>query len=448
MSYCHIKGNTIYLVKMSSYVLYIFHRDLRLPDHRGLERAAELAREKGASILPAFFFTPPQVSRNPVKSSPAIEFMIDSLSELQGDLQKAKTDLMVLYGSNKDCLSHVWKATEGCIVAIVDVRDYTPFAKQRITEYKEFATKNSIIYEDVSDLYLCEPGTVLNGSGKTFQKFTPFWNHVRTTEIPEPKQRIRGPWTSATTVRSIGRNTGIELTLAEAEAKFLTTRLGAAAAQIGGRSNALKRLKALPKEYDTTRDFPALPTSFLSAHNHFGTVSIREVYWASIRVYGSQGASDEQGFIRQLWWRDFNGHLMAAFESLYGVDPWEFEGPAAYKGKQGAKEREVFDKWTRGETGHELVDAGMKQLLTTGYIHNRVRMVCASWLVKDEGVWWRWGERWFAAHLVDYDPAQNLMNWIGISSLAPFGAAPFRRHDPERTQERFDKDRTYVEKFL
>jgi deoxyribodipyrimidine photo-lyase len=135
---------------------------------------------------------------------------------------------------------------------------------------------------------------------------------------------------------------------------------------------------------------------------------------------------------------------MATFEDLYGVTAYEFQKPTSWR----KGEQEVFEAWSKGQTGVPMIDAAMHQLLRTGFMHNRARMVVASWLIKDKGVHWRWGERFFAKHLVDYDPAQNMMNWIWIASVLPFASAPFRRHDPERYAERFDKTGAYREKWL
>jgi deoxyribodipyrimidine photo-lyase len=139
---------------------------------------------------------------------------------------------------------------------------------------------------------------------------------------------------------------------------------------------------------------------------------------------------------------------MEYFEDLYHASPYEFEGAAHLRGHQTDKAKADFKTWSKGETGHPLVDAGIKQLLLSGYMHNRVRLVVASYLVKDLKVYWRWGERFFAKHLVDYDPAQNMMNWINVSSLAPFGMAPFRRHDPEASRKRLDPDDEYINTWL
>ena len=175
----------------------------------------------------------------------------------------------------------------------------------------------------------------------------------------------------------------------------------------------------------------------LSAHNHYGTVSIREVHARGTTL----GLTE---FVRQLWWRDFYGNIMADFETLYGVGAYEFQAKAP---EQSGRAKKAFADWCAARTGVPLVDAGMRELLTTGYMHNRVRLVVASWLTKDMGVHWRLGERFFAKHLVDYDPAQNMMNWIWVASKLPFASAPFRRVDAYTTAKRFDPEGTYVAKW-
>jgi deoxyribodipyrimidine photo-lyase len=156
-------------------------------------------------------------------------------------------------------------------------------------------------------------------------------------------------------------------------------------------------------------------------------------------------ATTDVEFRRQLWWRDFYGHIMADFKTLYGVEPYEFQASTP---AQSEKADQAFKDWCAGTTGVPLVDAGMRQLLRTGYIHNRVRLAVASWLVKDSKVHWRRGERFFAQHLVDYDATQNMMNWIWVASVLPFASAPFRRIDAYKTAERFDPDGAYVKKWL
>jgi deoxyribodipyrimidine photo-lyase len=310
------------------------------------------------------------------------------------------------------------------LVAVFETRDYTPYAKKREADIQAFADRVGIFYEPVDDLYLTAPGTVLNGSKKTFQKFTPFWEQAKTRPVAKPRLAPKLPWSKQAVPNLVS--------LADMRHRLVPTR--ADDVRKGGRKEGLKALESIPRKYTETHDHLNAPTSHLSAHNHFGTVSIREVYWAT----------GQEAFRRQLYWRDFYGHIMAAFEDLYHVGPYEFQAPTKWR----KGEKETFTAWSKGETGVELVDAGIREMMQTGFMHNRARMVVASWLIKDKGVAWRWGERFFAQHLVDYDPAQNMMNWIWVASVLPFASAPFRRHDPERTAERFDSDREYRNRWL
>lgn len=417
--------------------VFLFHRDLRLIDHYGLEKAASL----GNPVLPLFVFTPVQVSDdNKLKSLNSIQFMCESLADLEGAIVDDGGRMVFGYGETVDILKSLHRCCG--FTALVETADYTPYARRRTAELTELCAELGVTYHTVHDSYLAEPGTAVNRSGKTFQKFTPFYDTVKTRRIEEPHGKARVSW-HRLTARSRGGGTRKARTFTgQTTLETMTHRLvphpNPELAVHGGRTVGLKLLRDLPRDYGHTRDVLALPTSFLSAHNHFGTVSIREVY-ARGKELG------ETDFVRQLWWRDFYGHIMADFVGLYGVEPYEFEktGPALSDAK-----KKVWRDWCAGTTAVPLIDAAMHQLLRTGFMHNRMRMLVASWLVKDQDIHWRLGERFFAAHLVDYDAAQNMMNWASVASRLPFGAASFRRLDPERQAARFDKDGAYVKKWL
>lgn len=416
-------------------IIFLFHRDLRLVDHYGLEAAAKAAKDNQAKVLPVFIFTPEQVTeKNPLKSSNSVQFMLQSLKELAAQIRQKGSRLLLLYGDNVDALNELKKSHN--IIGLVETRDYTPYAKKRAKKLATWAP----LYEAPHDLYLTEPGSIRTGTGKIYQKFTPYYEAAKRIHPPPLKGQAITPslWQKPKSTPYKG-----EITITEAYKKFAPT-LNPGIAVKGGRIEGLHLLKQLPTDYDKIRDHPVHRTSMLSAHNHFGTVSIREVFWAAKH----KSPKLMEGFIRQLYWRDFHGALMEYFEDLYHASPYEFEGAANLRGHETDKAKADFKTWSKGETGHPLVDAGIKQLLLSGYMHNRVRLVVASYLVKDLKVYWRWGERFFAKHLVDYDPAQNMMNWINVSSLAPFGMAPFRRHDPEASRKRLDPDDEYINTWL
>jgi deoxyribodipyrimidine photo-lyase len=419
--------------------IFLFHRDLRLVDHNGLE----FAIEKYDKILPVFIFTPEQVTiKNVLRSTASIEFMINSLSELETEIKKQGGKLYLAYGDNIDMLKKIISDSESNVKAIIETTDYTPYALRRTSAISELCKKKGLEYHSVADSYLLEPGTIKTGSGKTFQKFTPFYEKAIRKTISDP----RGPskFSFYKLISSSGakgtkkvRRPSWEISLEEVRQNFVPKPLPELAVK-GGREEGLELIRKIPEDYAKTHNIPAISTSMLSAHNHFGTVSIREV-WA--------GAKGNKEFIRQLWWRDFYGNIMADFENLYGVGAYEFQ-KSEWQAPLSDEKKKWLEQWKRGETGVPLVDAGMRQMLRTGWMHNRVRLVVASWLTKDKKIHWRHGERFFAQHLVDYDATQNMMNWIWVASELPFASAPFRKVSAQGTADKFDADGEYVKRWL
>ena len=413
-----------------SHVIFIFHRDLRIVDHNALHFIKETYADK--KVIPIFVFTPEQVTeKNKVRSLNSVQFMIQSLMDLNDELRAAGTRLHCFYGDNIEVLDNLSSYLKDDIAAVVETKDHTPYAKQREHNYRLWTTYKEIEFHAIEDVYLTEPGSVRTGSGKTFQKFTPFWTSARAREVPHPRGAESVKWhKQRTAFPGEVHLTAMRKKLVPVENRNVHVK--------GGRAEGLRLLKSLPHDYGKIHDIPSKSTSNLSAHNHFGTVSIREVFWAGKKIH-----IDE--FIRQLYWRDFYGHIMNDFVTLYKMDPFEFMKDPAPGWKS---DRAEFEKWCEGKTGHTLVDAGMKQLNETGYIHNRARLVAASYLAKELKIHWRWGEQYFAQKLVDYDVTQNMMNWIWVSSVLPFASAPFRRLDPEVQAKKFDAEEEYRNTWL
>ena len=424
-----------------SVTVMLFHRDLRLIDHRALQVAADQKKP----VLPLFVFTPEQVSaKNTLRSLNSIQFMLESLEDLSAAIRSDGGRLVCAYGDTVDVLKGIHRRAG--IAAVIETADYTPYALRRTDLIRKFTEGIGATYHAVADSYLLEPGTATNKSGKTFQKFTPFYEAVRGRKIEGPAGKTRGlTWFRGAAAAGRGGGKGTRKVrrfpgeiLLEVMSRRLVPKPNPDIAVHGGRAEGLKLLAKIPHDYAKIHDVPSESTSMLSAHNHFGTLSIREVY-----AKGKDLGLTE--FVRQLWWRDFYGHIMADFKTLYGTDAYEFQKSG---GEMSDRAKKAFRDWCDAKTGVPMVDAGMTQLLKTGYMHNRVRLVVASWLVKDMHVHWRLGERFFAKHLVDYDPAQNMMNWIWVASVLPFAQAPFRRIDAYKTAEKFDADGTYVKRWL
>ncbi len=406
-------------------VLYIFHRDLRLHDNKTLIEATAYARQHKAVLLPVFIFTPSQISeKNPYKSNAAIQFMIESLEHLSREIGGG--GLQCFHGENLEVVAGLLTSLES-IFAIFETADYTPFAKKREAEMMTIANYHGIEYFAVHDTYLTTPGSVLTGTGKPYQKFTPFYEAAKKQAVPKPLQKPRTiPWFSGRLPKTI-------------DYKSMMPNVNPQLHVHGGRAEGLKLLKRVPAlDYAAVHDVPSKDTTNLSAHHHFGTIGIRETFAAA------SGKTDLQ---RQLYWRDFYGQICHFFEDLYGIDPYKFqaEGQPGYTAWK--KDRATFNAWCRGETGVPIVDAAMKQLLKTGYMHNRARLIVSNWLVKDKKIYWRWGERFFAQHLVDYDFAQNFGNWCWVASVLPFSQAPFRSLNAQTQANKFDKEHIYVNKW-
>jgi deoxyribodipyrimidine photo-lyase len=406
-------------------VLYIFHRDLRLADNLTLEAAVAKARALGCRLTPVFIFTEVQVTaKNKYKSSNSIQFMIESLADLA-----TATKGHLNFWMGKDQASTIKSELSAAQLAkthIFETADYTPFARARQEATKALVPEGQ--YNLVHDTYLTEPGTVLNGSGKMYQKFTPFWESAKRQRVADPKPQPRAiPWAKRRT-DSLYLNQIAPRIGSEPNPEIHVH---------GGRTRGLELLGRIPRNYEDVHDIPAERTTDLSAHHHYGTVSIRETFKA---------ANGQPALQRQLYWRDFYGHITAAFEDLYGLSPYDFQSGTSEPGWK--YDRAAFNKWARGDTGVPIVDAAMQQLIRTGYMHNRARLIVSNYLVKDQKIYWRWGERFFAQHLVDYDFAQNFGNWAWVASVFPWSQAPFRSLKAERQAERFDPDGEYVRHWL
>jgi deoxyribodipyrimidine photo-lyase len=279
------------------------------------------------------------------------------------------------------------------------------------------------------DYFLHNPGSILNGSGKPYVKFTPYYNTASKIKVQSPVSLKRLPLNSKDT------HIPNKITLKEAMNRF--TKINPDILVHGGRTEALKQMRIAAKNikhYAHTRDELSKPTSQLSAYIKFGNLSIREVYYAF---------KSNTAFIRQLYWRDFYGNILYEFPHVLGHSL----NKKYDKIKWHHNER-LFDAWKKGETGFPIVDASQRQLLATGWSHNRGRMISSSILIKILLIDWREGERFYAEHLVDYDVANNNGGWQwssgGGSDSNPF----FRYFNPYTQSKEHDPKCEYIKKWI
>ncbi|PPD45069.1 MAG: deoxyribodipyrimidine photolyase [Methylobacter sp.] len=398
--------------------LFLFRRDLRLTDNTALNAALRFS----AQVIAGFVFDDRQIQPHPYQSQPALQFMRESLAELAVQCKAIGAELNLFQGLPSQVIEDLHK--QHAIQAVFFNRDYSPFSRQRDYEIGTVCQQLGIALHILPDALLTEPEQAVKHDGSAYKVFTAFYNHAKQLPVVLPEALVAGRFLTVQT------NATLE-TLGGAEKAVVP----------GGRTAGLARLAQLANctDYAVQRDFPALSaTSQLSAHLKFGTVSVREAYHAIKRQLG-----EEHPLLRQLYWRDFMTHIAYHFPKVFGhafIDKfdtlvWD-------------NDRDKFQAWADGRTGFPIVDAGMRELNATGFMHNRVRMITASFLVKDLRISWRWGERYFAQHLVDYDPCVNNGNWQWAASTGCDAQPYFRIFNPWLQQQKFDPQGDYLYQWL
>ncbi|HEX6201856.1 MAG TPA: deoxyribodipyrimidine photo-lyase [Thermoanaerobaculia bacterium] len=405
--------------------LVLFRRDLRLDDNTALVAAAERAER----VLPAFVFEPPQQAGASDGSSPhALQFLVESLADLDGELAARGGRLYRFAGEPAEVVGRL--IAEAGVDAVFLNRGYHPAARRAEEAIERTAAAGGAAFARCGDALLHEPGEVLTLEGTPYAVFTPF--HRRAAALPVRAPRPLPPVRWLTGSLPFAHDAALDRQLLPVPTAQLHVR--------GGRTAGLARLAAARRlDHDAAgRDLPAVAgTSSLSADLAHGTLSAREVHHA---LAAALGRGHE--LLRQLHWRDFFTHLAWHHPRVF-AEPFD----RRMAGLAWEDHPERLAAWQAGRTGFPLVDAGMRQLAATGWMHNRVRMVAASFLAKDLHLDWRLGERWFARRLVDFDPCVNDGNWQWAAGTGA-DARPLRIFNPWRQQERFDPQCAYVRRWL
>jgi deoxyribodipyrimidine photo-lyase len=412
------------LAKKYGLSLFIFRRDLRVDDNTALN----LAMENSDRVIPCFFFDPGLADEKRKHfNHNAFQFLLECLEDLGQQLKSRNGNLFLFSGIPENIIKE-FKNKHG-IEAVFFNKDYTPFSRKRDDAILKTCEYLDIDLVSCHDVLLHEPCTVLTKKGKTYSVFSQFFKKASKREIPLPAMQNRGKFYSGNL--DVSRVSLSDFSIYRNPSLFTK----------GGRSHALSILQEISdfKNYDDERDYPSVTgTTGLSAHNKLGTISIREFY----HYVGSEFGPDHT-LINELHWRDFFTHIAVAH-------PYVFTG--AFKKKfdllSWSGDEELFDAWCRGQTGFPIVDAGMRELNTTGYMHNRVRMIVSSFLVKDLHIDWKWGERYFASKLVDYDPCVNNGNWQWAASTGADSQPYFRIFNPWLQQKKFDPECLYIKKWI
>lgn len=405
--------------------IMIFRRDLRLEDNTALIQALEDSKK----VIPIFILDKRQLENNPYRSEPIVEFMFESLKDLDSQLKEKSNKLYLFYGESEEIIKKLLKDTKA--QAVYFNRDYTPFSIKRDEKIKKMCEQQNAELNIFADALLHEPEEIHKSDGNPYTVYTPFYKYSRTVPIKKSEKNKRNNYYK----EEIKESKKIDFLNSLSLEKNKNNKVS------GGRREALKILKKISsqKEYDLNRNFPELDaTTKLSAHNKFGTVSIREVYEKIKEELG-----EDHTLIREIYWRDFFTHIAYHFPHVFGS---AFN--KKFRSINWSQNKEKFRAWCEGRTGFPIVDAGMRELNETGYMHNRVRMIVASFLVKDLHIDWRKGEKYFAQKLIDYDPSVNNGNWQWAASTGCDAQPYFRIFNPWLQQKKFDNECKYIKKWV
>lgn len=417
-------------------VLMWFRRDLRCDDNAALHAALSSSQ----CVYCVFVYDTRILDALPSRHDRRVEFIWQSVAELGRELAAAGGQLIMLHGAAQEEIPRIACALG--VRAVYTNHDYEPQAVARDAAVAQALQTAGIQFLTRKDHVIFEKDEVLTQGGTPFSVFTPYKNAWLKKLAPfyfkaYPVERY---------ARHFAKAPGYERTLTLAEIGFASTNLRALG-MAGGSAAAHDLLDDFVKRmarYRENRDYPAKKgPSYLSVHLRFGTVSIRALARAAWSGAGGQNGEGAATWLSELIWRDFyfmilhhHPHVASrAFRPVYDAIRWP-------------NDETLFAAWREGRTGYPVVDAAMRQINQTGYMHNRLRMIAASFLVKDLLVDWRWGEKYFADQLNDFDLAANNGGWQWAASTGCDAQPYFRIFNPVTQSEKFDAEGTFIRRYV
>jgi deoxyribodipyrimidine photo-lyase len=401
---------------MKKVTIFWFRRDFRLEDNTGLSYAYSMEK----NVLPLFIFDTDILEKLEDRDDARVSFIYQQIQKLEQQLQQMGTSLLVQYGTPLEIFKSLFEQYQ--IENIYTNRDYEPYALNRDTEIKTLAKGKGAQFLDFKDHVIFEKDEIVNGSGEFYKVFTPYsklwlekFKNTRFSKLkldPTKNSFLQVAPFKHPSLEDMGFQPST-ITIPPLEIK-----------------------ETIIKDYDKTRNYPGISgTSRIGVHLRFGTISIR--------VLAQEAARLNSTFLNELIWREFYSMILyhnpqvveKSFKPKYDLIPWRHD-------------EEDFAKWCAGQTGYPIVDAGMRELNATGYMHNRVRMIVASFLTKHLLIDYRWGEAYFARKLLDYELASNNGGWQWAAGTGTDAQPYFRIFNPESQTDKFDKELTYIKKWV
>ena len=400
---------------MDKIAIFWFRRDLRLKDNHGLYQALE----SGKKVLPIFIFDEDILDLLENKYDKRVDFIVQALQTLNSFLKSKNKGIKIFKGKPLEIYK---KLSQNYVIeAVYCNEDYEPYAIKRDQEIADFLASKNINFHKFKDQVIIHKDEIVKADKKPYTVYTPYsklWlNEFQKVDLqgfPSEKKLdnlLDIPFEELK-IEDIGfQKTNLAFEIPEADLHIIKT-------------------------YEETRNFPAVKgTTQLGVHLRFGTISVRKL--AKI------AKENNLTFLKELIWREFFMQILYhfpkvvnhSFKSKYDAIPWE-------------NNPEFLEKWKAGKTGFPIVDAGMRELNTTGFMHNRVRMITASFLIKHLLTDWRIGEAYFAEKLMDYDLSANNGNWQWCASSGCDAAPYFRIFNPDEQQKKFDPDFKYIKKWI
>ncbi|MFY0592721.1 cryptochrome/photolyase family protein [Roseivirga sp.] len=401
---------------MAKITIFWFRRDLRFVDNTALHYALN---EK-EPVLPIFIFDKEILDKLEDKSDARVEFIRDTITRMNEELKAKGSAIKTFYGKPLEAFEELTAQYD--IASVFTNRDYEPYANQRDKTIESYLKGKGVSFYTFKDHVIYEKEEIVSGSGTFYKVFTPY-SRVWLSKYTEHPPHIHED--------SLKSNNWFET---ETLPVHQLVEMGFESSPIKIPEQDLDQ--EIVRKYTEHRNFPSLDaTSKLGIHLRFGTLSIRKL--------AHKASSLNKTFLNELIWRDFYAMILAnnqfiidkAFKPQYDQIPWR-------------QDEDGFKKWCNGMTGYPIVDAGMRQLNTTGFMHNRVRMIVASFLTKHLLIDWRWGEAYFAKKLLDFDLASNNGGWQWAAGTGTDAQPYFRVFNPTSQTEKFDKDLKYIKKWI